>query len=91
MITLQEAWDIIERLNDDAHSYAYESWVYADELDEESGDAEDQRVLASEEQQGYFREFYNDLPVSTRQAILAYRLSDEDFKDQFDTYHGVTH
>ena len=87
-MTLEEAWQLIDSINDEAHGYAYESWVAADELEEEGGEAEDQRCIASEEQQGYFRELFEQLDIKTKKAVLAHRLSNSDFKEQFETYYG---
>jgi sugar-specific transcriptional regulator TrmB len=86
-MTLEEAWQLIDRINDDAHGYAYESWVAADEMDDDE-EAENQRCIASEEQQEFFRDMYEDLDAKTKKAILAHRLSNSDFKEQFDTYYG---
>ena len=88
-MTLEEAWQLIDSINDEAHEYAYESWVAADELEEEGGAAEDQRCIASEEQNAHFREMFDQLDNKTKKAVLAHRLSDSDFKEQFETYYGV--
>lgn len=90
MKTLQECYDIICQMNDDAHAYAYASWCAADEMDEESGEAEDQRCAASEEQRDYFVEMYDQLDEKTKEDIQYYRENDQAFRDDFDCwYNGI--
>ena len=90
MRTRQQIYDIICALNDDAHSYAYSEWTAADEMDEESGEAEDQRCYASEVQREYFIELYDQLDQKTKEEIQHYREVDEDFRDDFDCwYEGI--
>ncbi len=93
MKTLQEAWDIIEELNGDAHDRAYDTWEAADELSESSDEddwetAEVMREEASLEQAGYFRESYDDLDDEERSVIEHWLQKDEDFKEQFAVYFG---
>ena len=90
MRTRDQVYDIICALNEDAHSYAYSEWTLADNLDEETGEAEDQRVVASEVQREYFIELYDQLDQNTKEEIQHYREIDEDFRTDFDCwYEGI--
>ena len=90
MKSRQECYDIICGLNDEAHAYAYDSWTLADDLYEEGLDeeAEDQRCLASEIQNEFFIELYDQLDEPTKQAIMHYREIDENFRTDFDCWYG---
>jgi hypothetical protein len=90
MKTLDHCYSIINWLNEDAHSYAYSEWTKADDMDEDSGEAEDQRCHASEVQRRYFVELYDDLDEETKKAIQHYRETDENFRTDFDCwYEGI--
>ena len=93
MKTLEEIFDLVDTLNEDAHSQAWDSWVQADELMESEDEAdweaaEDIREAASEEQAGYFRDMYYDLDETDQTAIKHWITEDEDFKEQFAVYFG---
>lgn len=90
MITRDEAYNLISSLNDDAHSYAYDSWTKADELDEEGeyAEAEYQRELASEEQGNFFRELFYQLSEEEQAAVRHYAETDEDFASDFECWIG---
>lgn len=91
MKTLEEVYDIIDTLNEDAHSQAWDTWVSADELMESEDEAdweaaEDIRESASEEQSGYFRDMYHELDEDDQLAIKHWINQDSDFKEQFAVY-----
>ena len=93
MKTLEQAWNLIEMLNDDAHDESWNTWIEADELadseDEEDWErAEDLRDQASAEQAEYFRDFYYDLDQEDQAAIDHWLDKDQDFREQFETYFG---
>ena len=93
MKTLEEVWELIESLNEEAHSDAWDSWVEADEAedsDEDDGDvtAEQLREDASLEQAEYFRHSYWELSVLDQEAIKYWLNEDESFKDDFSTWFG---
>ena len=87
MMTIDEAWDLINALNDDAHGYAWDLWIESDEAEDEE-EAETLRDDASNAQAEYFRDLLNDLESDVRDAIFHYAKTDEDFKDQFECYYG---
>lgn len=80
-MTREEAYDIIETLNQTAYDYAYQQWI-------EAGDDEELREEASVAQQGAFRELYDGLDVETRRAIHYYVRHDEDFAEDFNCWYG---
>lgn len=85
---LQQAWEHINRINDEAHEYAYDLWVAADEMDDPE-EAEDQRCEASAEQAMYFADLYDRFTSKEDKLdIEAHCLTNEDFKDQFECYMG---
>lgn len=95
MKTLAEIWELVESLNEEAHSDAWDSWVAADELEESDEDenengltAEDLREDASDEQAGYFRQGYWALSEDDQDAIIHWLKEDEAFKDQFSSWFG---
>lgn len=91
MKTLEETFDLINQLNDEAHTDSYESWTKADnaeDSDDEDQDPEYLRELASEEQSEYFRDYFYDLDVEDQEAIKHWLNNDEDFKEQFQCYFG---
>ena len=91
MKTLDEAWKLIESINGNAYDLAYDSWLMADEAEDDEDDwdkAEEMREDASEEQSGYFRDEYFDLSEEDKAAIQHWIKHDEDFREQFLTYYG---
>jgi hypothetical protein len=93
MKTLDEAYAIIEALNEEAHSLAWDTWIEADELadseDEDDWDlAEDKREEASEEQAGYFRNEFASLTAEDRAAIEHWVKVDESFSEEFRDWFG---
>lgn len=93
MLTREEAYDIIQTINEDAHNAAWDTWERADELsdsiNEEDWDLADQvREEASAEQSEHFRRSFNELDEETREAILHYVDTDEDFKEEFVAWYG---
>jgi hypothetical protein len=93
MKTLAEAWELIDYLNEQAHSDAWDSWVAADEMEESDDEdseetAEQLREEASNEQAGYFRESYWELAEEDREAIKHWLTKDNSFRYQFVTWFG---
>lgn len=94
MITIDEAYNTILALNDDAHEAAYDTWSKADVLEdsdneEDWGRAEDLREDASLEQAEYFREGFDELDQPVKDAILHYVTTDESFREEFTVWYGV--
>ena len=92
-MTIDEAYELIVNLNEEAHSMAWDTWVEADELcaspNEEDWDKADSvREAASLEQACYFREAFEELDEDTQQVILNYAASDESFGDEFSMWYG---
>ena len=81
MISIDEAWDIMEATNDEAHSDAWDLWIEAD-------DDECLREDASDAQREYFVDIFDNLDEEIKQAIFHYARTDEQFKDQFECYYG---
>lgn len=93
MKTLDEVVEIVENLNDQAHSDAWDLWVQADELMESDDEsdweaAEDIREEASQQQSGNFREHFWNLDQENQDQIVYWLKHDEDFKEQFMVYFG---
>lgn len=93
MITRDQAYDIIQDINESAHNSSWDTWEEADQLsdsdDEDDWDtAEELREQASAEQAEYFRELFHDLDESTRLAIIHYVDTDEEFRDEFVSWYG---
>ena len=66
MNTLDETFDLIEALNEEAHGMAWDTWIEADELEDSDDEddwskAEGKREEASDEQAGYFRDEFDGL------------------------------
>jgi hypothetical protein len=85
MITREQAIEIMENLNEQAHNDAWDEWVEADRLSDEGEEeaAEDQRACASEIQGDFFSDHFSDLDRPTRQAIARLAMEDEDFFENY--------
>lgn len=93
MKTLEEAYAIIEGLNEEAHGMAWDTWIEADELadsedEDEQEQAESKREEASDEQAGYFRDEFECLMDEDREAVEHWLVADESFKDEFRDWYG---
>lgn len=93
MKTLQEVYDIIDTINEDAHQQAWDTWVSADELMESNEEAdwetaEEIREDASMEQASYFRDMYYELDEIDQDSIKYWLKEDDDFKESFSMYFG---
>ena len=93
MKTLDDAFELIEALNEEAHNMAWDTWIEADELqdsdDENDWDlAEGKREEASDEQAGYFRDEFFCLSVEDREAVNHWVDADESFREQFRDWYG---
>jgi hypothetical protein len=82
-MTVDEACNLIEQLNDEAHGFAWDLWVEASDADDE-----EMREEASEVQQSHFRKLFKELDPGTQVDIVQLCLKNEDLNEQFDTYHG---
>jgi hypothetical protein len=85
MITRQQAMEIMENLNEQAHNDAWEEWIEAERL-EAQGDAEaaeHQRDCASEIQGDFFLDHFTDLDKTTRQTIARLAMEDDDFRENY--------
>lgn len=91
MITIEEAWASMEACNDRAHSAAWDTWVEADEAqeNEEYELAEELRDTASSEQAHYFNCELGDLSDEEYEAIIHYVKTNDDFREQFESYGGL--
>lgn len=93
MKTIEEAYSLIESMNNEAYDLAYDSWKEADDMDEAGEDwdkVEEQREIASEEQQSYFRDEWEYLEEEDQKLIMYYYEKDIAFKEQFDDWFGDT-
>jgi len=89
MRTKEEVYDLIFDLNEDAHSEAYDSWVAADEAEDNGEDmdvVESMREDASIEQAGYFREMLEQYPGLLEEATL-YAEQDESFAMDWEAWY----
>lgn len=82
-MTLDEAWELIEKLNDEAHDYAATFWRQADLYDDE-----EMRENASAVQQEHFRELFDDLDPNVWAEVFKISRTNKDFNEQFSTYYG---
>jgi hypothetical protein len=80
---MKDAWELLENLNDMAHDHTWDLWIEASEADDE-----ELREKASEVQQAHFRKLFRDLDLDTQFEIVEICEKDDDFNEQFDTYHG---
>ena len=89
MRTKEEVYDLIFDLNEDAHSEAYDSWVAADEAEDNGEDmdvVEGMREDASIEQAGYFRDMLAQYPGLLEEATL-YAEQDESFAMDWEAWY----
>lgn len=85
MITREQAVEIMENLNEQAHQDAWSEWEEAQELEEQGDDeaAEHQRACASEIQGDFFSDYFLELDKATRQAIARLAMTDQDFLENY--------
>ena len=85
MIDRDQAIEIMETLNEQAHSDTWDEWAEADRLAAEGDDeaAEHQQACASEIQSDNFSILFSDLDQATRRAIARLALADEDFYENY--------
>jgi hypothetical protein len=93
MKKIDEAYSIIDELNERAHNESWDAWIAADELmesDEENAEekAEELREDASLEQAEHFRNLYSQLDKKDKSSVDHWVKSNEDFRDQFKGYFG---
>ena len=85
MIDRDQAIEIMETLNEQAHNDAWDEWIEAERLEAEGDEeaAEHQRDCASEIQMDFFSDHFVNLDKPTRQAIARLALEDEDFFENY--------
>jgi hypothetical protein len=85
MIDRDQAIEIMETLNEQAHNDAWDEWIEAERLEGEGEEeaAEHQRDCASEIQMDFFSDHFVNLDKPTRQAIARLALQDEDFFENY--------
>ena len=85
MIDRDQAIEIMETLNEQAHSDTWDEWAEADRLAAEGDDeaAEHQRDCASEMQRDFFADHFGNLDQETRRAIAKIALRDADFSENY--------
>ena len=93
MKKIDEAYSIIEELNETAHNESWDTWIAADELMESEEEdapekAEELREDASAEQAEHFRNLYFQLDKKDKLSVDHWVKSNEDFRDQFMGYFG---
>lgn len=87
MINLTETYDIVQRMNEEAHNRSWNYWIQAEEED----DYEVSEILredASEIQSSWFRDEYKNLTLEERSAIIYWVRHDKDFHDEFKDFFG---
>ena len=93
MKTLEEIYSIIQNLNEDAYSEAWDTWAEADRLEEEGDEdeevtADDMREQASIEQSEYFRDLFHNLDQDDIAAVKHWIKNDDAFKEEFSAWYG---
>ena len=83
MKTIDECYDIITALNEEAHQMAWDSWIRADEEDDES-----LREDASLEQQEYFIDLFDDLDEETQAAVFHHCRENDAIRSDFECWYG---
>lgn len=84
MITIDEAWDLINSLNEEAHQEAWDRWMKADDED-----SDELREEASDYQRECFWALLDEqVSNDDMDAIWGYCNADVDFRDQFEAYYG---
>jgi hypothetical protein len=85
MITREQAMEIMENINEQAHNDAWDEWVEAQRLEDQGDEeaAEHQKNCASEIQGDFFCDHFTDLDKATRQAIARLALEDDDFYENY--------
>ena len=93
MKTLDDTYDLIQSMNERAHSESWDSWIKADEYEESEEDdpdvsVESLREEASLEQAEYFRDFYDELSPEEQDAIKYWIKNDQSFRSDFRGWYG---
>lgn len=93
MKSLDAVYDLIQSMNEKAHSESWGSWMAADEYEECEDDdsdvsVESLREEASLEQAQYFRDFYDELSPDDQDAIKYWIKNDQTFRDEFSSWYG---
>ena len=90
MLTYDETYDLSQSLNEQAHDYAWDTWMQAESAEHEGADdeAEEIREQASAEQSEHFRDLYYSLAEDQQEAIRHWLRENEDFRDEFAVWFG---
>lgn len=99
LLPREDAWNLINDLNEEAHSEVYEEWTDADTIEEQADQtadsteqeklydqAEEMRGMASENQAEYFLQQIHNLSEKEYASICYYAKYDNDFKDQYEQF-----
>jgi hypothetical protein len=95
MKSLDAVYEIIQTLNKQAYDESWDSWIAADDYEENEDEDEDEDVTAeslreeaSLEQAEYFRNFYSELSQDDQDAIKYWIRKDESLRDEFSSWYG---
>jgi len=93
MLTLEDTYNLIQELNEEAHNLSWDTWIQADELMESDDEndweaAEELREEASIEQASYFRDSYYELDAEQQDSIKHWLSNNESFKEEFSVWFG---
>jgi len=88
MLTFNETYKLIQRLNIKAFDLSYKIWVRAEEVEHEGADeeAEEIRDKASRKQTEHFRDLYRNLNEYEQQSVLHWLKENEDFREEFSVW-----
>jgi hypothetical protein len=86
MITIDQAWNIVNELNERAHSLSWEYWIKADDAEEDQDSLYEE---ASDRQREYFWELLDEVvDDDDMEAIWHYCDTDADFRSDFESFYG---
>ena len=90
MLTFDETYDLAQSINEEAHDFAYDTWMSAEEAEHEGADeeAEELRDQASAEQAEHFRDLYRVLDDNQQAAVQHWLEKNADFRDEFSVWFG---
>lgn len=87
MKTLDQTYELVENLNEEAHQEAWDLWTQADDEDDYEV-AEELREDASMFQSNAFREQFYRLSETDRSSVMHWLKEDKDFAEQFRDWFG---
>tara|TARA_Y100001970_G_C14002454_1_gene734112 strand:- start:581 stop:925 length:345 start_codon:yes stop_codon:yes gene_type:complete len=94
LLSREEAWELINSWNEDAHNEVWDLWDQASELednaetDEEFDKVEELKEQASEEQQQVFTDIVSTASQKEKDSVWYYVKYDEDFQFEFEQWYG---